>query len=102
MANYHRITIESTKMTQNVASDIFQYLAQHNRITDFDFSEGFLTVWIRGYSKLGSLLTSQGFDQNDCALVIDEFTLASDADDTFHGWSIWEFEEEEASQNSEE
>lgn len=88
MANYHKIVIETPKMTQNVALDIFQYLAQHNRIRSFDFNEGELSIYIRGYTELSSLLISHGFDKEDYTSVADEFTLAYSEEPC----SIWEFE----------
>lgn len=74
MANYYSISIESEKMKQQVAADIFNFVADKRRIADFDYHDGELHMEVRGYIDLREILTKHGFDKTDFTQIMDEFT----------------------------
>lgn len=77
MANYYYVKIESEKMTQEVASKIFQEMATKNQIRSFNFHEGYLTYNTRGLTDISEILESVGFT-NEEVEVKDEFDLISE------------------------
>ena len=77
MANYYYITIESEKMTQDVANEFFQTIAPKQRVRWFEFSEGYLNYNTRGLIDITKILEAYGFnDEEDKIEVKDEFELA--------------------------
>ena len=74
MANYYYVTIKSTKMTQGVANEILQTLANKCRIRHFDFSEGHLSYNTRGLIDISEILNTYDFN-NDEVTIKDEFDL---------------------------
>ena len=75
MANYYYVTIKSDKMTQEVASKIFQKMSASNLIRHFSFIEGHLTYNTRGLTDIVDILEEYGFTDEDIE-VKDEFDLA--------------------------
>lgn len=75
MANYYYVTIESDKMTQEVASKILQEMASKNYIRSFNFYEGYLTYNTRGLTDITTILEEAGFVDEEIK-VKDEFELA--------------------------
>lgn len=75
MANYYYVTIESDKMTQEVASKIFQKMSTSNLIRHFNFIEGHLNYNTRGLTDIVDILEEYGFTDEDIE-VKDEFDLA--------------------------
>lgn len=65
MANYYYVKIESEKMTQEVASKIFQEMATKNKIRNFNFHEGYLTYNTRGLTDIREILESIGFTDEE-------------------------------------
>ncbi len=74
MANYYYITIESEKMTQNVASEILAELSSSNLIRTFRYNVGgYLHFNSRGVSeKIVKILEKYGFTDEEVE-VKDEF-----------------------------
>lgn len=79
MANYYYIKIESDKMTQKVANEIFQVIATKNKVRSFNFNEGHLSYNTRGLTDISSILENNGFIDEEIE-VKDEFELAYEAD----------------------
>ena len=76
MANYYYVDIESEKMTQDVANEIFQAIAPKQRIRWFNFSEGHLSYNTRGFINIGAILESYGFNlEEDKIDIKDEFEM---------------------------
>ena len=76
MANYYYINIESEKMTQDVANEIFQTIAPKQRVRHFSFSEGHLNYNTRGLVDVTEVLEAYGFnDDEDKIEIKDEFEL---------------------------
>ena len=75
MANYYYVKIESEKMTQEVASRIFQEMATKNYIRSFSFHEGYLTYNTRGLTDITTILKEAGFVDEEIEIK-DEFELA--------------------------
>lgn len=76
MANYYYINIESEKMTQNVANEIFQTIVPKQRVRCFSFSEGHLNYNTRGFIDVTEVLEAYGFnDKEDKIEIKDEFEL---------------------------
>ena len=76
MANYYYINIESEKMTQDVANEIFQTITPKQRIRWFDFSEGHLSYNTRGLIDITDILNAYDFnDKEDKIEIKDEFEL---------------------------
>ena len=73
MANYYYTTIKSEKMTQEVASKIFQEMATKNKIRSFDFCRGYLTYNTRGLTDISEILNEANFTEEEVE-VKDEFT----------------------------
>lgn len=78
MANYYYVTIKSDKMTQEVASKIFQKISASNLIRHFNFIEGHLNYNTRGLTDIVDILEEYGFTDEDIE-VIDEFELVEKA-----------------------
>ena len=79
MANYYYITIESDKMTQDVANEILQTIAPKQMIRYFNFHEGYLSYNTRGLENITDILETYGFnDGEDKIEVKDEFDYAYD------------------------
>lgn len=77
MANYYYVNIESEKMTQDVANEIFQTIVPKQRIRWFKFSEGHLYYNSRGLVDIAPILNAYGFnDKEDKIEVEDEFEYA--------------------------
>lgn len=74
MANYYYVTIKSDKMTQEVASKIFQKMATSNLIRHFDFTMGQLTYNTRGLTDIEDILKEYNFTDKDIEIK-DEFEL---------------------------
>lgn len=74
MANYYYVTIKSNKMTQGVANEILQTLANKCRIRHFDFSEGYLAYNTRGLIDISDILNSYDFNDDEIEIK-DEFEL---------------------------
>ena len=81
MANYYYVTIKSDKMTQEVASKIFQRMSTLNLIRHFSFIEGHLTYNTRGLTDIVDILEEYGFTDKDIE-VKDEFELAYESINT--------------------
>ena len=77
MANYYYVKIESEKMTQEVASKIFQQIATKNKIRSFNFNEGYLVYNTRGLVDISEILNEAGFIDEEIE-VKDEFDLISE------------------------
>ena len=91
MANYYYVTIKSTKMTQGVANEILQTLANQCRIRHFDFCEGYLSYNTRGLIDISDILNA--YDFNDSEIEIkDEFDLVYEQNDNFQPRSKKEIE----------
>ncbi len=76
MANYYYINIESDKMTQEVANEIFQTIVPKQRVRHFSFSEGNLNYNTRGLVDVTEILEAYGFnDEEDKIEIKDEFEL---------------------------
>ena len=66
MANYYYIDIESEKMTQDVANEIFQTIVPKQKVRWFNFNEGHLNYNTRGLVEINEILNAYGFnDQED-------------------------------------
>jgi hypothetical protein len=79
MANYYYINIESEKMTQNVANEIFQTIAPKQQVRWFEFKEGRLNYNTRGLEEISEILAAYGFnDDEDKIEIKDEFNYAYD------------------------
>ena len=74
MANYYYVTIKSDKMTQEVASKIFQKITTLNFIRYFTFSNGYLRYNTRGLTDIGDILEEYQFTDDDIEIK-DEFQL---------------------------
>lgn len=74
MANYYYVTIKSDKMTQEVASKIFQKITTLNFIRHFTFSNGYLHYNTRGLTDIGDILEEYQFTDDDIEIK-DEFQL---------------------------
>lgn len=74
MANYYYVTIKSDKMTQEVASKIFQKITTLNFIRHFTFSNGYLRYNTRGLTDIGDILEEYQFTDDDIEIK-DEFQL---------------------------
>lgn len=74
MANYYYITIKSDKMTQEVASKIFQKMATSNFIRHFNFTVGQLNYNTRGLTDIEDILKEYEFTEEDIEIK-DEFEL---------------------------
>jgi hypothetical protein len=74
MANYYYVSIESEKMTQDVASEIFQRIASQGRVRHFEFQQGFLNYNSRGLADIDDILSKHGFT-NEEINIKDEFQL---------------------------
>ena len=74
MANFYYVTIESDKMTQEVASEIFLEMAKKNLIRHFDFCQGYLKYNTRGLTDITEILERYGFTDEEIE-VKDEFQL---------------------------
>lgn len=74
MANFYYVTIESDKMTQEVASEIFSEMAKKNLIRHFDFCQGYLKYNTRGLTDITEILERYGFTDEEIE-VKDEFQL---------------------------
>ena len=72
MANYYYVKIESEKMTQDIASKIFQEMTTKNQIRNFCFIEGHLTYNTRGLTDISEILNEAGFTDEEIE-VKDEF-----------------------------
>ena len=80
MANYYYVTIESEKMTQEVANEIFNVISSKNRIRRFSFNEGYLSYNSRGLTDITDILNKYNFnDEEDEISVKDEFQLVYEA-----------------------
>ena len=75
MANYYYVKIESEKMTQEVASKIFQEMATKNKIRSFNFHEGYLAYNTRGLTDISEILHEAGLTDEEVEIK-DEFTYA--------------------------
>lgn len=74
MANYYFVTIESEKMTQEVANEIFQAIEPKHLIREFHFHEGYLYYNTRGLLNISDILDKYKFnDKVDKVEVKDEF-----------------------------
>ena len=74
MANYYFVTIESEKMTQEVANEIFQAIEPKHLIREFYFHEGYLYYNTRGLLDISDILNKYKFnDKVDKIEVKDEF-----------------------------
>ena len=79
MANYYYINIESEKMTQDVANEIFQTIVSKQQIRWFEFKEGRLNYNARGLEDISEILAAYGFnDDEDKIEIKDEFNYAYD------------------------
>lgn len=76
MANNYSITIKSPKLTQEVATDIFNFISLHNLVLNFNYNYQELKLYIRGYIDLRDILTKHNFDKSDFTEIMDEFDLA--------------------------
>lgn len=74
MANYYYVTIKSDKMTQEVASKIFQKMATSNLIRHFEFTMGELIYNTRGLTDIEDILKEYNFTDQDIEIK-DEFEL---------------------------
>jgi hypothetical protein len=77
MANYYYVKIESEKMTQEIASKIFQKVATKNKIRSFSFNDGYLTYNTRGLADISEILDKAGFIDEEIE-VKNEFDLISE------------------------
>lgn len=75
MANYYYVTIESEKMTQEVANKILQEMVNKNQIRNFVFHEGYLYYNTRGLTDITSILNDYEFIDEEIEIK-DEFQLA--------------------------
>lgn len=75
MANYYYVTIKSEKMTQEIASKIFQEIASKNLIRTFNFGKNYLAYNTRGLTNISNILESAGFTDEEVEIK-DEFDLA--------------------------
>lgn len=78
MANYYYVKIESDKMTQEVANEIFQVITTKNKVRSFNFNEGYLSYNTRGLTDIGSILENNGFIDEEIEIK-DEFELVYEA-----------------------
>ena len=74
MANFYYVKIKSNKMTQGVANEILQTLANKCLIRYFDFSEGYLAYNTRGLIDISDILNSYDFNDDEIEIK-DEFEL---------------------------
>lgn len=79
MANYYYVKIESEKMTQDVANEIFQTIAPKQLVRSFHFCQGVLRYNTRGLEDISEILVAHGFnDEEDKIEIKDEFELVYD------------------------
>ena len=94
MANYYYVTINSEKMTQEVANKILQEMATKNKIRNFVFNEGYLRYNTRGLTDISSILNDYGIIDEEIEIK-DEFQLVYETMDEPHLRSEKELEKYE-------
>ena len=79
MANYFYVKIDSEKMTQNVACEIFNEMVDKNKIRHFDFVTGHVSYNTRGLTDIQHILDTYGITDEEIEIK-DEFELAYEAE----------------------
>lgn len=74
MANYYYTTIKSDKMTQKIAAEIFNKLAEERKIRYFDYDENQLKFNTRGLVDIQDILNRYNIKKEEIE-VKDEFEL---------------------------
>ena len=65
MANYFYVKIDSEKITQNVACEIFNEMVNKNKIRHFDFVDGHISYNTRGLTDIQYILDTHGITDEE-------------------------------------
>lgn len=74
MATNYDITIRSEKLTQEIATEIFNYISERHLVHFFKYLgyNNEISCYVRGYVDLREILTKNGFDETDFTEIMDE------------------------------